>query len=253
MKNADIRNEQIWLVVGSLMILATVALATVLVYTRDVMVPFVLAIFITAAVAPLVDFQITRWRFPNWIAVLTTLLLVLAMLTLMSVVLIVAVQTMVRVANEYSEQVVHLADRLFEELKVHNIPVDHQRITSDLESRLPSVITQTAGNVTAIVSHGFLVVFFVIFLLVGRNPEHRRTDIYADIENTIRGYITTMTGLSALTSILVGLVLWRSAFGWLGFLRFSSSSYVTFRILARSSPLCCRYRLRCEGSFKTHG
>ena len=208
MKNTDIRNEQIWLAVGSLMILATVALATALVYTRDVMVPFVLAIFITAAVAPLVDFQTTRWRFPNWIAVFTTLFLVLAVLTLTTVVLIVAVQTMVRVANEYSEQVVHLADRLFDQLKEHNIPVDQTRITSELESRLPGVITQTAGTVTAIVSHGFLVVFFVIFLLVGRNPKHRRTDIYADIENTIRGYITTMTALSALTSILVGLVLW---------------------------------------------
>ena len=70
------------------------------------MIPFVLAIFITAAVAPLVDFQVTRWRFPNWIAVLTTLLLVLAVLTLLGVVLIVAVQTMVDAASEYSKQVV---------------------------------------------------------------------------------------------------------------------------------------------------
>ena len=53
MRNAQLRNEQIWLVVGSLMILATVALAGALLYTRDVMIPFVLAIFITAAVAPL--------------------------------------------------------------------------------------------------------------------------------------------------------------------------------------------------------
>jgi AI-2 transport protein TqsA len=53
-----------------------------------------------------------------------------------------------------------------------------------------------------------LVAFFVVFLLLGRNPLQRRTGIYADIENTIRGYIVTMTALSALTSILVGAVLW---------------------------------------------
>src|SRR6188768_2961488 len=105
MNNAQLRNEQIWLVVGSLMILATVALAAALVYTRDVMIPFVLAIFITAAVAPLVDFLVTRWRFPNWIAVLVTLLLVLVVLALLSVVLIVAVQTLIDVASEYSKQV----------------------------------------------------------------------------------------------------------------------------------------------------
>ena len=37
MKNAQLRDEQIWLVVGSLMILATVSLAGALAYTRDVM------------------------------------------------------------------------------------------------------------------------------------------------------------------------------------------------------------------------
>src|SRR6186997_1311788 len=94
MNNAQLRNEQIWLVVGSLMVLATVALAAALSYTRDVMIPFVLAIFITAAVGPVVDFQVRRWRFPNWLAVLTTLTLVLVMLALVGFVLILAVQTM---------------------------------------------------------------------------------------------------------------------------------------------------------------
>lgn len=208
MKNADIRNEQVWLVVGSLMILATVALAGALVYTRDIMIPFVLAIFITAVVAPLVDFQIMRWRFPNWLAVLTTLLLVLALLMLLSVAVIVAVQTMIHTAKEYSAQVVKLSERLVSQLNEHHINVDQERISQELESYVPAIITQTAGTVTSIVSHGFLIAFFVVFLLVGRNPHHRRTGIYADIETTFRGYITTMTMLSAVTAVLVGVVLW---------------------------------------------
>jgi AI-2 transport protein TqsA len=208
MKNAALRNEQIWLVVGSLMILATVALAGALLYTRDVMIPFVLAIFITAAVAPLVDFLVTRWRFPNWLAVLITLLLVLAVLTLMGVVLIVAVQTMVDAAREYSKQVVSLTERLFVWLSAHHINIDQARITADLEGRLPGVISETAGTVSAIMSHGLLVGFFVVFLLIGRHEHYRRNDIYSDIEGTIRDYITTATAISAMTSILVGLVLW---------------------------------------------
>src|SRR6476659_381026 len=111
MNNTQLRNEQIWLVVGSLMILATVALAGALLYTRDVMIPFVLAIFITAAVAPLVDFLDTRWRFPNWVSVCVTLLLVLAVLTLLGVVLIVAVQTMIDAAKESTDQVTALTDQ----------------------------------------------------------------------------------------------------------------------------------------------
>ena len=40
--------------------------------TAGLMIPIVLAIFITAVVAPAVDCQVRRWRFPNWLAVLTT-------------------------------------------------------------------------------------------------------------------------------------------------------------------------------------
>ncbi len=211
MKNAELRNEQVWLAVGSLMILAVVALAAALIYTRDIMIPFVLAIFITAAVAPIADFQVITWRLPRWLSVLSTLLLVLIMLALIGVVLIVAVQTMVRAASEYSTQVVSLAKEVLDELNTHHIKVDQARISTELESLIPGVITQTAGTVTSIVSHGFLIAFFVVFLLAGRKPEHRRIDIYAEIESTIRGYITTVTILSAVTSLLVGMVLW--AFG----------------------------------------
>ncbi len=208
MRNADLRDEQIWLVVGSLMILATIALAAALIYTRDVMVPFILAIFVTTTVSPLVDFLVTRWRFPSWIAILTTLLLVLAALALLGVLLILAVQTMVYAAGEYSEQVVVLAERFFAELSAQHIQIDQARISAELESRLPGVITQTAGTATAIITHGFLIVVFVVFLLVGRNPQQHQTGFYAEIESTIRSYITTMTAISAVTALLVGTVLW---------------------------------------------
>src|SRR5689334_12233430 len=131
-KKTEIRNEQIWLVVGSLMIIATVTLAAALIYTRDVMVPFVLAIFITAAVAPLVDIQISRWGFPGWLAVVLTLLIVLVVLTGMFLVLIAVVQAIVRVANEYSQQVVHLTENLLDRLKRYNIHVDEAKIIGEL-------------------------------------------------------------------------------------------------------------------------
>jgi AI-2 transport protein TqsA len=206
--NTNLRNEQVWLVVGSLMILATVALATALVYTREVMIPFVLAIFITSVVAPVVDFQVVRWRVPSWIAIPIALLLVLAILVLLGVVLIVAVQTIVRTASEYSDHVVELSRRLFAELNAHHIQVDQAHISSELEARLPQLITQAAGTVSAVLSSGFLIMIFVVFLLIGRNPYKQRTDIYAEIEATIRGYITTKTAISAVSGILVGVILW---------------------------------------------
>ncbi len=208
LKTAELRNEQIWLAVGSLMIIATVALAAALIYTRIVMVPFVLAIFITAAVAPLVDWQASRLNLPSWLAVLTTLIIVLAALTLIGFLMILAIQAIIATAKTYSDQVVHLTKEVLRELKNYKVNIDENLVVGDIEGRLPSFISSTMGRVTSIAAHSLLIVFFVVFLLLGRNPLHKRTGIYADIENTIRKYITTMTALSLISSVLVGTVLW---------------------------------------------
>ncbi len=61
-------------VAGSLVVLASVAIAVALAYTRAVMVPFVLAIFISYLVMPLVDFLRERLRMPRVLSVLIALL-----------------------------------------------------------------------------------------------------------------------------------------------------------------------------------
>jgi AI-2 transport protein TqsA len=206
--NVNFRNEQVSLAVGSLMILAAVTVAAALVYTRDVMVPFVLAIFITTAVSPVVDFQVVRWRIPAWIAIPVALLLVLTVLALLGVILIVAIQTVVHVAGEYSERVIELIERLGAQLNAHHIQVEQGRISAELEARLPQMISQAAGTFSSLLSSGFLIMIFVVLLLAGRNPRRRPTGIYAEIEATIRQYITTKTAISAVAGLLVGLTLW---------------------------------------------
>jgi AI-2 transport protein TqsA len=222
--NENLRQDQIWLAVGSLMILATVAVAAGLFYTRAVMIPFVLAIFITTAVSPTVDFLVVRARFPGWLAIAIAVLLVLAILVLLGAALMVAVQTTIRTADEYSAQVAGLTQRMFARLHAHGFKVDETRVTTALQSQLPGMITTAAGTVTSVVSDGLLVLFFVIFLLAGRDPHQRQTGIYAEIEAAIRGYITTKTAISAVAGALVGGILWMMGlrmaflFGLLAFL-----------------------------------
>jgi AI-2 transport protein TqsA len=104
--------------------------------------------------------------------------------------------------------VAELAQRALAELNAHRIQVDQARISAELESRLPQLITDAVGTVSTVLSSCFLIMIFVVFLLIGRNPHKRRADIYSEIEATIRGYITTKTLISAATGLLVGLILW---------------------------------------------
>ncbi len=208
MFNTNLRNEQAWLAVGSLMVLATVAIAIALIYTRGVMIPFVLAIFITTVVSPVVDFEVSRLRFPRPLAIFIALMLALAILVLLGAVLTFAVQTIVHSSNEYSERVTNLTERVFDDLETYKIHIDKPLVLSELKARLPQIITDAVGTITTLLSSGFLIMIFVIFLLIGRDPHARHTGIYADIEATIRSYIATKFAISAVTGVLVGVILW---------------------------------------------
>jgi AI-2 transport protein TqsA len=104
--------EQNWLITASLVILAVVALAAALIYTRAVMIPFVVALFIVALVSPIEDFQVKKLRLPRIIAVIVTLLVVLSVITLVFLFVYQAAQTIVSTAGDYSASFAYMANRI---------------------------------------------------------------------------------------------------------------------------------------------
>ena len=82
MKNTDLRNEQVWLAVGSLMILATVALAGARLHARfhD---PVRAGDLYHRGGCSAGRLPGDSLALPGWIAVLTTLLVVLVLLALL--------------------------------------------------------------------------------------------------------------------------------------------------------------------------
>ena len=65
MNESNLQREQNWLISGSLMVIAMVAVGIVLLYARSVLVPFVLAVFISLLIAAMLDFQIIRLKIPR--------------------------------------------------------------------------------------------------------------------------------------------------------------------------------------------
>lgn len=205
--NSSHRDEQIWLAVGSLMILALVAVSAGLWYASGVMIPFVLAIFIAVVFSPVVDLLVVRFRVPQAIAVLLAVLVVLGILVCFGLFMISAVQTVIQTAEPYSKDFTDLAERALDTLKQWRVPVDQQKISEGLKARLPALATQTVGTATGLLSNGFLILIFVIFLLAGRNPHKVRQGVYAEIEAKVRSYIATKFALSAVTALVVWAIL----------------------------------------------
>jgi AI-2 transport protein TqsA len=106
--------EQSWLITVSLVILAVVALAIVLIYTRAIMIPFVVSLFIVALVSPVEDFQIKKLHLPRSMAVIVTLLVVLAVIAVVFVFVYQAIYTIVSTAGDYSASFAYMANRVLE-------------------------------------------------------------------------------------------------------------------------------------------
>jgi AI-2 transport protein TqsA len=206
-------NEQKWLTVGSLMVIATVALAVALKYTEVVMVPFVLAIFLTTVVTPAVDFLVIRWKTPQSLALVLALILVVLYLCAVGLLLIVAVSSIVSTAGELSDTIAGMAKESFgwldSWLDGHwKIKIKTDDITTELQQKIPVIVSQLMGTGTSLVANGFMIAFFVVFLLAGRNSMQTRVGIYSQIESVVRRYIITKFVISAVTGLIVWWVLY---------------------------------------------
>ena len=99
------RSESMWLMTTSLVILASVALAFAIAYTRKVMIPFVLALFIVTIVSPMLDFMIFRLKIPRVLAVTFTLVVVIVVTTLVCVTLYQTGATIYSTLSDYNKEV----------------------------------------------------------------------------------------------------------------------------------------------------
>ncbi|MCJ7674776.1 MAG: AI-2E family transporter [Sedimentisphaerales bacterium] len=203
----DKRDESAWLMTASLIVLATVALAVVLRYTRAVMIPFVFAIFVVSLVSPILDFQVIRLRFPRLIAVTITFLVVVVMIAVFCFLLTRVVQTIIATVGQYSNSFADLANRAFAEMGRWGDQFNQEKIVNDLRNTIPNLVTNTLGAVFNLVSNVFLILVIVIFLLAGRNPYAVRSGVYRDIDLQIRRYKAIMIAISILNGLLVWAIL----------------------------------------------
>ncbi len=202
------RQEQPWLTTVSLMVLASVAIAVALVYTRPVMVPFVLAVFISYLVSPIVDLLRIRFRIPRVGSILIALLIVITLMTLLGLLITTSARGIVENADVYRERLVSIAQRAFAVLDRRGIDLGQENIIEGIrELPLGRMVGRAAGTVVGLVTNGFLVLIFVIYFISGHDPDRKKRGLYGEIDAKIRRYVVIKFLVSASTGVLVGLIL----------------------------------------------
>lgn len=200
--------EQPRIVVGSLVILAAVAIAVVLVYTRAIMVPFVLALFISYLVTPLVEFLRQRARLPRGLAVFIALLATVGVLTLLGMLITMSARSLLDSADIYQAELSALATRAFSVFDRFSLELGQGSLLEGIQE-LPilDMLRGTVGRIVDLVSTGVLVTIFVIYLLLSHRPPELQQGLYAEINSKVRHYLLTKFLISASTGIIVGAIL----------------------------------------------
>jgi AI-2 transport protein TqsA len=259
---SDPRRERWTLITSSLVILATVAVGFVLWFTRSVMIPFVLAVFVVAVAAPLADWLEVKARFRRWMSVPLVLAIVLVFSAGMLLLLTYTASEAVRTLPAYANDVFNLASEWLKDVEVRpgvevtspnpNPEVDGPA-DADLDVAIENEIAPMADAAPGVVEEGLpffdatwvrrlvksfliesrnnweqfvlptigsllgqlrstvwtfaLMMIFIFFLLVARDPSRLKLTGYATMEHKIRRYLAIKTGVSALTGVLVAAAL----------------------------------------------
>jgi len=192
----------------SLLTLTTIAVATALSYLRMPLIPFVLAVFLTYIISPMVDLFQVKWKLPRWAALGLTLLITLVALALVGLFVLINFQSLLSSADVYQARLLQLASDFSLIAQRYHIPIDDVTLTASVrEFPIISTITQAAGQIVNLVTSGTLVFIFLFFLIMGSGPASSHKGIYAEIDLKIRQYLSTKLATSAACGILVGIAL----------------------------------------------
>lgn len=203
-----VSSEQSFFTTVSLMLIASVAGAFALWYTRPVMVPFVLAIFISYLMSPLVDFLRVQWRVPKAGAVIISLLVASTLLLLVGVLIYASTASMLSNVGIYQDRIVNLVQRFAGVLDRFGVDIGQGKLVETVQ-QLPLFqwARQGAGTAVGLLTNFVLVLIFVIYLLIGRHPYQLRSGIWAEMDQKIRHYILIKVSTSAATGLLTGIIL----------------------------------------------
>lgn len=204
----ELADEQAWLITASLITIAAVAAAAALLYTRPVMVPFVLAVFVYYIVSPIADLLESRLHFPRWASTITTLLVVAGLIAFAGLLIATSMRGLLESADIYRERLVTMARRIVQVLDDQGIDLGQSGLLASIQQLpLARLLQTTAGPALSLVTNGFLVLIFVIFFLLGRRQEMVKSAVFREIDARIRRFLVLKFVISATTGALVGLIL----------------------------------------------
>ena len=190
-----------------LILISTVLTGAALFWLRPVMVPFVMALFITLGLRAGAEFLEARASVPHSAALSVTVLIGLLSLAAVAVVVSISVGELAEKATLYNDHVIELIRKAEAYLPEEIRAQQEEAFGSISVSNLGGVLLGTVSAIRSALSNSFVVLIFVLFLLLGGERGGPSSGMWGEAETRIKRYIATKAAISFTTGFLVGVTL----------------------------------------------
>jgi AI-2 transport protein TqsA len=189
-------------------VVALVGIGFILSFTRAAMLPFVLALFFSVLLSPLMDVLCLRLKLPKAVSLGVLFGFVLCLMILLGLLLLSSIQDLLKDTQGYQEWVLSFIQTSLTQLEALGLRVDRTMVLNAIQD-LPvfQMVGQTAGELVHFLGVGTLVVIFTFFLLAGREMGKSQSQIQKRMNHQIQTYVVTKLLTSLATGVLVGLIL----------------------------------------------
>nr|QGT50901.1 permease [uncultured Elusimicrobia bacterium] len=190
-----------------LMILAGTAATGILVYTKTMLMPFVIALFISMVASTLAEKMKQKWKLPYVLGLVVSFASFLAIITLSVLFISGSIESFIAGADIYSERVNDTIDSVLLSAQKYGINMNAQFVTETV-AKLPvfNVVKSLGSTLVSILTNLMLITLFLIFIFMGKAAEDKPS-LVGNIQRQISFYLIVKIFVSLLAAGFTWIVL----------------------------------------------
>ena len=190
-----------------LMILAASAAMWVLVYTKTVLMPFVIALFISMFANAAATWLNRHWKVPYNLGIVLNFVLFMTLITAAVSFISSSIESFVSGADIYTERLNESLDWIVSKAAAHHIKINATFITEGI-AKIPvfNMVKSVGSVLVSTFTNILLITLFVIFIFMGK-ASAEKPSLVGKLQKQISFYLFVKMTVSVLAALLTWLVL----------------------------------------------
>lgn len=190
-----------------LMILAASASTWVLVYTKTVLMPFVIALFISMLANSAATWISRRWKMSYNLGLILSFVVFMAVVTAVVSFISTSIESFVSGADIYADRLNNSLDWILSKAANYHININAQFVTETV-AKIPvfNMVKSVGSLIVSLFTNILLITLFVIFIFMG-NASAERPSLVGSVQKQISFYLLVKIGVSLLAALCTWIVL----------------------------------------------